>query len=73
MEIKDDGAGMDADALKVKAVEKGVITADEAKNMDPEAAYGLVFKPGFSTAAKITDVSGRGVGMDVVKTNIEKT
>ncbi len=72
VEIKDDGAGMDADALKVKAVEKGVITADEAKNMDPEAAYGLVFKPGFSTAAKITDVSGRGVGMDVVKTNIEK-
>jgi len=72
VEIKDDGAGMDADLLKVKAVEKGVITADEAKNMDPEAAYGLVFKPGFSTAATITDVSGRGVGMDVVKTNIEK-
>lgn len=72
VEIKDDGAGMDAEALKMKAVEKGVITADEAKNMDPEAAYGLVFKPGFSTAAKITDVSGRGVGMDVVKTNIEK-
>ena len=72
VEIKDDGAGMDAEVLKVKAVEKGVITADEAKNMDSEAAYGLVFKPGFSTAAKITDVSGRGVGMDVVKTNIEK-
>lgn len=72
VEIKDDGAGMDADVLKMKAVEKGVITADEAKNMDPETAYGLVFKPGFSTAAKITDVSGRGVGMDVVKTNIEK-
>jgi two-component system chemotaxis sensor kinase CheA len=72
VEIKDDGAGMDAEVLKMKAVEKGVITADEAKNMDPEAAYGLVFKPGFSTAAKITDVSGRGVGMDVVKTNIEK-
>jgi len=72
IEIKDDGAGMDADALKTKAVEKGVITSDEAKNMDPEAAYALVFKPGFSTAAKITDVSGRGVGMDVVKTNIEK-
>lgn len=72
VEIKDDGAGMDAEVLKAKAVEKGVITTDEAKNMDPEAAYGLVFKPGFSTAAKITDVSGRGVGMDVVKTNIEK-
>lgn len=72
VEIKDDGAGMDAELLKKKAVEKGVITIDEAKNMDAEAAYGLVFKPGFSTAAKITDVSGRGVGMDVVKTNIEK-
>ena len=72
VEIKDDGAGMDAEFLKKKAIEKGVITADEAKTMDAEAAYGLVFKPGFSTAAKITDVSGRGVGMDVVKTNIEK-
>jgi len=72
VEIKDDGAGMDAEFLKKKAIEKGVITVDEAKTMDNEAAYGLVFKPGFSTAAKITDVSGRGVGMDVVKTNIEK-
>jgi two-component system chemotaxis sensor kinase CheA len=72
VEIKDDGKGMDPEALKRKALEKGVITADEAKNMDPETAFGLVFKPGFSTAAKITDVSGRGVGMDVVKTNIEK-
>ena len=72
VEIKDDGAGMDAEFLKKKAVEKGVISADEAKTMDPEAAYGLVFKPGFSTAKTITDVSGRGVGMDVVKTNIEK-
>lgn len=72
VEIKDDGAGMDAEFLKKKAIEKGVITVDEAKTMDPETAYGLVFKPGFSTAAKITDVSGRGVGMDVVKTNIEK-
>jgi len=72
VEIKDDGKGMDPEALKRKAIEKGVITADEAKNMDPETAFALVFKPGFSTAAKITDVSGRGVGMDVVKTNIEK-
>ncbi|ADD69604.1 CheA signal transduction histidine kinase [Denitrovibrio acetiphilus DSM 12809] len=72
VEIKDDGAGMDAEVLKAKAVEKGVITIDEAKNLDNESAYGLVFKPGFSTAAQITDVSGRGVGMDVVKTNIEK-
>lgn len=72
VEIKDDGKGMDAEVLKKKAVEKNVITADEAKNMDNETAFGLIFKPGFSTAAQITDVSGRGVGMDVVKTNIEK-
>lgn len=72
VEIKDDGKGMDPDVLKKKAIEKNVITADEAKNMDNETAFALVFKPGFSTAAQITDVSGRGVGMDVVKTNIEK-
>ncbi len=72
VEIKDDGKGMDPEVLKKKAIEKNVITAEEAKNMDNETAFGLVFKPGFSTAAQITDVSGRGVGMDVVKTNIEK-
>ncbi|WP_026836428.1 chemotaxis protein CheW [Limisalsivibrio acetivorans] len=72
IEIKDDGKGMDAEALKGKAIEKGVITPDEAKNLDEEGAYNLIFKPGFSTAEKITNISGRGVGMDVVKTNIEK-
>ncbi|TCK61735.1 hybrid sensor histidine kinase/response regulator [Seleniivibrio woodruffii] len=72
VEIKDDGKGLDAEMLKRKAVEKNVISAEEAKNMDNETAYGLIFRPGFSTAAAITDVSGRGVGMDVVKTNIEK-
>jgi len=72
VEIKDDGKGLDPDMLKKKAVEKNVISAEEAKNMDNETAYGLIFRPGFSTAAQITDVSGRGVGMDVVKTNIEK-
>jgi two-component system chemotaxis sensor kinase CheA len=72
VEIKDDGKGLDAEMLKKKAVEKNVISAEEAKNMDNETAYGLIFRPGFSTAAQITDVSGRGVGMDVVKTNIEK-
>ncbi len=72
IEIKDDGAGLDADKLKRKAIEKRVITADEAATMDKETAYGLVFRPGFSTAEKITSTSGRGVGMDVVKTNIEK-
>ena len=72
IEIKDDGAGMDPDKLKRKAMEKGVITLDEANNMDDKQAFGLIFKPGFSTADKITNISGRGVGMDVVRTNIEK-
>jgi two-component system chemotaxis sensor kinase CheA len=72
IEIKDDGAGMDPDFLKMKALEKDVITEREAANMSDKEAYGLVFRPGFSTAAKVTGVSGRGVGMDVVKTNLEK-
>lgn len=72
IEIKDDGAGMDPDKLKRKAMEKGVITLDEANNMDDKQAFGLIFKAGFSTAEKITNISGRGVGMDVVRTNIEK-
>jgi two-component system chemotaxis sensor kinase CheA len=72
IEIKDDGAGMDPDFLKMKALDKGVITDREAENMSDKEAYGLVFRPGFSTAEKVTGVSGRGVGMDVVKTNLEK-
>jgi two-component system chemotaxis sensor kinase CheA len=72
VEIKDDGKGMDPEKLKRKAVEKNVITVEEAKNLDNEGAFNLIFKPGFSTAEKITSISGRGVGMDVVKTNIEK-
>lgn len=72
IEIKDDGAGMDPNKLKRKAIEKGVITVDEANSMDDKQAFSLIFKPGFSTAEKITNISGRGVGMDVVRTNIEK-
>ena len=72
IEIKDDGRGMDPEKLKQKAIEKGIITPSEAENMSDKEAFMLIFKPGFSTAAKITNVSGRGVGMDVVKTNIEK-
>jgi len=72
IEIKDDGAGMDPGFLKMKALEKNVITDREADNMSDKEAFGLIFKPGFSTASKVTGVSGRGVGMDVVKTNIEK-
>ncbi|TWU63294.1 chemotaxis protein CheW [Crateriforma conspicua] len=71
IEIRDDGAGMDPDVLRNKAVEKGVISADAASRMSDRDAVNLIFAPGFSTAGQVTDVSGRGVGMDVVRTNIE--
>ncbi len=72
IEVQDDGAGMDPEKLKQKAVEKGLLSQEEAHEMKTEEAYGLIFLPGFSTAQKISSVSGRGVGMDVVKTNITK-
>jgi two-component system chemotaxis sensor kinase CheA len=72
IQIIDDGKGLDTDMLKSKAMEKGLITEKEADTMTDKEAYGLIFRPGFSTAAQVTSVSGRGVGMDVVKTNIEK-
>lgn len=72
IEISDDGKGLDPDMLKQKAIEKGVITEREADAMTDKEAFGIIFKPGFSTAKSISNVSGRGVGMDVVKTNIEK-
>jgi len=72
IQIDDDGKGLDADMLKNKSLEKGIITEKEADNMSDKEAFTLIFKPGFSTAATVTNVSGRGVGMDVVKTNIEK-
>jgi two-component system, chemotaxis family, sensor kinase CheA len=68
--IEDDGKGMDPEKLKKKAIERGMITAAEAQEMSAREAYNLIFAPGFSTAEKVTNVSGRGVGMDVVKTNI---
>lgn len=72
IQIVDDGKGLDTDMLKVKSIEKGIITEKEAEMMSEKEAFGLIFRPGFSTAAQVTSVSGRGVGMDVVKTNIEK-
>ncbi|MBZ7941908.1 hybrid sensor histidine kinase/response regulator [Campylobacter molothri] len=72
VEITDDGKGLDPNGLKAKAMEKNLITEREADQMTDKEAFALIFKPGFSTAAKVTNVSGRGVGMDVVKTNIEK-
>ncbi|WP_300958237.1 chemotaxis protein CheW, partial [uncultured Helicobacter sp.] len=72
IEIADDGKGLDAQMLKQKGIEKGLISEREADSMSDKEAFNIIFKPGFSTAAAITNVSGRGVGMDVVKTNIEK-
>ena len=72
IEIKDDGAGMDPEKLKNKAIEKGIMTQDEALNLTDEQAYAIIFRPGFSTTEKVTNISGRGVGMDVVRTNVEK-
>ncbi|MFH0710343.1 MAG: chemotaxis protein CheW [Pseudomonadota bacterium] len=72
IQIIDDGKGLDAEMLKQKSIEKGIITEKEADAMSEKEAFGLIFRPGFSTAAQVTSVSGRGVGMDVVKTNIEK-
>jgi len=70
--VQDDGRGMDPAKLKASAVNKKIITQEVADRMDDRAAVELIFAPGFSTAAKTTDVSGRGVGMDIVRANIEK-
>lgn len=72
MSIDDDGAGMDADVLRRKAVEKGLMDTDTAERLSDDEAFNLIFAPGFSTKVEITDVSGRGVGMDVVKTKISQ-
>jgi len=72
IEVVDDGKGLDSDMLIQKSLEKGIITEREADSLNEKEAFALIFKPGFSTAAAVTNVSGRGVGMDVVKTNIEK-
>ena len=70
LSIEDDGKGMDADVLRRKAVEKGMMDEDAAARLDDKECYNLIFHPGFSTKTEISDVSGRGVGMDVVKTRI---
>ncbi|GAA8955591.1 chemotaxis histidine kinase/response regulator CheAY2 [Helicobacter pylori] len=72
IKISDDGKGLDPVMLKEKAIEKGVISERDAEAMSDREAFNLIFKPGFSTAKVVSNVSGRGVGMDVVKTNIEK-
>src|ERR1700685_736347 len=72
IEITDDGAGLNVERIRKKAVERAVITAEQAARMSEREIFNLIFLPGFSTAEKVTNVSGRGVGMDVVKTNVEK-
>lgn len=72
IEVRDDGRGLSPEAITAKAIASRAITAAEARAMSPKEKLELIFRPGFSTAAKITAVSGRGVGMDIVKANIEK-
>lgn len=72
IEISDDGAGLNLAKIRSKAIEKGLITLDQASKLSDHDTAQLIFLPGFSTADKVSNVSGRGVGMDVVKTNIEK-
>ncbi len=71
VEVADDGAGIDPARIGAKAVERGLVTADQLARMGAQDVLQMIFLPGFSTAAAVTNVSGRGVGMDVVKTNIE--
>ncbi len=71
IEVRDDGNGIDIEKVKRKALEKGTITPEQANNMDDKAFLDLLFRPSFSTSEKVTEVSGRGVGLDVVKTKIE--
>ncbi len=72
VEIEDDGKGIDPAVIRAKAIEKGMLSADRAAAMSDEEAINMIFLPGFSTAAKVTDISGRGVGMDVVRSNVRR-
>ncbi|MBD3308969.1 response regulator [candidate division KSB3 bacterium] len=72
IEISDDGAGIDLERIKAKAIKEGLITAHQAEEMNERNLLGLIFRPGFSTAEKVTKISGRGVGMDVVKRNLDR-
>jgi two-component system chemotaxis sensor kinase CheA len=72
IEIRDDGRGLDVEAIRRKAVERGLVRAEAAAAMSDAQVFRFIFEPGFSTAEKVTSVSGRGVGMDVVRSNIEK-
>lgn len=71
IEVEDDGRGIDPEKMRNVAIKKGVISPEEARNLDDREAIELIFAPGFSSAEKVTDISGRGVGMDVVRNNIK--
>jgi len=70
--VRDDGAGIDPERVGRKAVEKGLVTAERLRTLSPREILDFIFLPGFSTVEKTTDLSGRGVGMDVVRTNLKK-
>jgi two-component system chemotaxis sensor kinase CheA len=72
IEISDDGAGLNADRIRREAVERGLTSSEQAARMPDRDVFQLIFLPGFSTAERVSNVSGRGVGMDVVRTNVEK-
>jgi len=72
VEIEDDGKGISPQVVRAKAVEKGILTPEKAESITDDEAINLIFLPGFSTAKTVTDISGRGVGMDVVKSNVRK-
>jgi len=72
IQIKDDGKGLDVEAIKRKAIERGILDQERSESISDKEAMQLIFAPGLSTAKQVTDISGRGVGMDVVKTNIQK-
>lgn len=71
IEVEDDGAGIDTDVIVEKAIERGIVTPDEARQMEERDRLNLIFQPGFSTSEQVTDISGRGVGMDVVRSVVE--
>src|SRR3546814_3288045 len=72
IEISDDGAGLNPEKIRAKAIERGLISIDQAAALSERALCHLIFEPGFSTAEQVTNVSGRGVGMGVVRTNMER-
>ncbi len=72
VEVRDDGRGLEPDRLKQKAISKGIISREEAERLSPSQAFQLIWEPGFSTAEQVTEISGRGMGMDIVHSKLEK-